>query len=160
MRELIVHGRIKTTEAKAKAVRSEIEKIVTKAKVQGEASAVHLQKYFTQDVMNKVIHDIAPLFKERPGGYTRIMRLGNRVKDNSSMVIIEWVEVVLPTQVVEEKGQSKSKNKKSTRKSSKKSTSKKSDTSTGELAIKGKEVKSAKAPIKNIKTTKVRKPSV
>ena len=101
MRELVLQERIKTTEAKAKSIKGEIEKHVTKAKVQGEGARVHLQKTFQQDVINKIINDLAPRFANRPGGYTRIVRLGNRVKDNAPMVYIEWVEkstvVIEPT---------------------------------------------------------------
>ncbi len=92
MRELVIHERIQTTEAKAKSIKSEIEKHVTKAKNLGDNARVHLQKHFQHDVVEKIVADIAPRFKERPGGYTRIIRLGNRTKDNASMVFIEWVE--------------------------------------------------------------------
>lgn len=158
MRELVVHGRIKTTEAKAKAVRGEVEKLVTKAKIQGDASRVHLQKYFTHDVMNKMIHDIAPLFKDRPGGYTRIMKMGNRIKDDAPMVMMEWVEVVVPTEVVDDK------KKKSTKSGGKKSyrtnqSAVKASADKKESIVK-KEPKKTTAPSKNVKTTKVRKPSV
>lgn len=92
MTALIVDESIKTTEAKAKAVKGEIEKIVTKAK-KGEAYAQQfLQRYFTAPVLNKLVSDIAPRFASRPGGYTRILRLNNRVRDNAKMVILEWVE--------------------------------------------------------------------
>jgi large subunit ribosomal protein L17 len=92
MRELVLQERIKTTEAKAKSIKAEIEKHVTKAKTQGESARVHLQKTFQKDVIDKLITDIAPRFAERPGGYTRIIKLGNRVKDNAPMVYIEFVE--------------------------------------------------------------------
>jgi large subunit ribosomal protein L17 len=102
MRELVLRERIQTTEAKAKSIKAEIERHVTKAKIQGEASRVHLQKHFTHDVVNKIVTDIAPRFATRPGGYTRIVRMGNRLKDNAPMVYIEWVEkstveVVVPS---------------------------------------------------------------
>lgn len=110
MRELVLHERIKTTEAKAKSIKGEIEKHVTRAKVQGEASRVHLQKTFKNDVVEKIITDLAPRFADRPGGYTRIIKLGNRMKDNAPMVFIEWVE---KSTVVSEPV-SKKKNKKAT----------------------------------------------
>lgn len=103
MRELVLHGKIKTTEAKAKSIRGEMEKMVTKAKLQGENAAVHLQKKFTGDVVEKLIKEIAPLFKDRPGGYTRIIKMGRRVKDNAPMVLLEWVETVADTTIVETK---------------------------------------------------------
>lgn len=92
MRELVLQERIKTTEAKAKSIKSEIERHVTKAKNLGEDARVHLQKTFQQDVVDKLITDIAPRFSDRPGGYTRIVKLGHRVKDDAAMVYIEFVE--------------------------------------------------------------------
>lgn len=92
MRELVLQERIKTTEAKAKSIKAEIEKHLTKAKNQGEEARVHLQKTFQQDVVEKLVTDLAPRFANRPGGYTRIVKLGNRTKDNAPMVYIEWVE--------------------------------------------------------------------
>jgi len=124
MREIILNGQIKTTEAKAKAIKGELEKHVTKAKVQGQASLVHLQKDFQLDVALRLINEIAPKFKDRPGGYTRIIRLGNRLKDNAPIVIMEWVEEVSKV-AVESKKRTKSEKKapkKSTRKSTPKST--------------------------------------
>lgn len=123
MREIILNGQIKTTEAKAKAIKGELEKHVTKAKVQGKASLVHLQKDFQQDVALRLINEIAPKFKDRPGGYTRIIRLGNRLKDNAPIVIMEWVEEV-PKMAVESKKRATGEKapKKTTRKTSVKST--------------------------------------
>lgn len=103
MRELVLHGKIKTTQAKAKSIKGEVEKMVTKAKTQGESAFVHLQKKFTGDVVEKLIKEIAPLFKDRPGGYTRIIKMGRRVKDNAPMVLLEWVENVSDTTIVETK---------------------------------------------------------
>ena len=103
MRELVLHGKIKTTQAKAKSIKGEIEKMVTKAKTQGEGAFVHLQKKFTGEVVEKLIKEIAPLFKDRPGGYTRIIKMGRRVKDNAPMVLLEWVETVADTTIVETK---------------------------------------------------------
>lgn len=120
MRELVIHGRIKTTEAKAKSIKGQIEKFVTKAKIQGEESRVHLQKHFTQDVVTRIITEIAPVFKDRPGGYTRIMRLGNRVKDNAPMVMIEWVDMIAPSTIVMPEKKKSTVAKKGTGKSTKK----------------------------------------
>lgn len=93
MNSLILNERIKTTEAKAKSIKSEVEKLVTKAKNDGEAGKNILLSHLpNEDVVNKLIAEIAPRFKERPGGYTRILRLEKRLKDNSQMVLIEWVE--------------------------------------------------------------------
>ena len=93
MRSLVLEGRIKTTEAKAKSVKGEIEKLVTKAKNSGEEARRDILKYLPhEDVVSKIISEIAPLYKTRPGGYTRIIRLSSRKKDNAAMVMIEWVE--------------------------------------------------------------------
>lgn len=93
MHALIINESIKTTEAKAKAIKGEIEKLVTKAKNKGDiAKNVLLSHLANEQMVDKLINEIAPRFKERPGGYTRIMRLEKRLKDNSQMVILEWVE--------------------------------------------------------------------
>ncbi len=101
MREMILRGQITTTEAKAKAIKPELEKSVTKALKSKEAS-YHLQKTFiSKEISDRLILEIAPKFKDRPGGYTRIIKVGNRVKDNAPMVVLEWVERVdaVPTKV-------------------------------------------------------------
>lgn len=86
-----MHGRIKTTEAKAKAIRGEVEKLITYAKNKPENAEHYLQKHVHPKTVQGII-SIAPVFANRPGGYTRIIRIGNRKKDNSSMVILEFVE--------------------------------------------------------------------
>lgn len=101
MSSLILNERIKTTEAKAKSVKGEIEKLVTKAKNKGEiARNVLLSHLPDEKVVEKLLVDIAPRFKERPGGYTRILRLEKRLKDNSQTVLLEWVEKGSITTVV------------------------------------------------------------
>src|SRR5882762_3358277 len=91
MSALIVHESIKTTEAKAKAIKGQIEKFVTKAKTDSQAQR-RLQAHFSHDVLQKLLNDVAPRFVNRPGGYTRIIRLGKRLRDNAKMVMLEWVE--------------------------------------------------------------------
>lgn len=89
---LVLEERIQTTEQKAKSVKGHVEKLVTKAKT-GDLNAERLiQPYLTSSAASKMIADIAPRFKTRPGGYTRIIRMGRRLQDNASMVILEWVE--------------------------------------------------------------------
>jgi len=89
---LVLEERIQTTEQKAKAVKGQVEKLVTKAK-KGDLHAERLiQPYLNTSAVSKMMSDIAPRFKTRPGGYTRIIRMGKRLQDNSSMVILEWVE--------------------------------------------------------------------
>jgi len=95
MSSLVLHESITTTEAKAKAVKGAIEKIVTKAKKQAKQAKQAeriLRAHFSDSVLKKLINDIAPRFANRPGGYTRIIKLGNRLQDNAKMVKLEWVE--------------------------------------------------------------------
>ena len=95
---LFEHGRITTTEAKARVLRPVAEKLITKAK-RGD---LHNRREVLKTVRDKsVVHtlftEIAPTFAERPGGYTRITKLGFRKGDNASMVQIELVlEPVTP----------------------------------------------------------------
>src|SRR5580765_6586730 len=98
---LIEHQRIKTTLAKAKAVRPLAEKMVTLGKrgslhARRTALAVLRQK----NAVKKLFNEIAPRSTERNGGYTRIVRLGQRKSDSASMAFIEWVDAAV---VVEEK---------------------------------------------------------
>ena len=92
MNDLVLKGSIKTTEQKAKAIKGSVEKLVTKAKRQGEKAERLLQPYLTPAAVEKVINDLAVRFANRPGGYVRIIKLGERFGDNASMAVIEWVE--------------------------------------------------------------------
>ncbi|WP_030016975.1 50S ribosomal protein L17 [Streptomyces monomycini] len=90
---LFEHGRITTTEAKARRLRPYAERLVTKAK-KGD---LHNRRQVMQLISDKsVVHtlftEIAPRFEERPGGYTRITKIGNRRGDNAPMAVIELVE--------------------------------------------------------------------
>lgn len=89
---LILHGEIKTTEAKAKAIKRLVDKLVTRAKQQ-TLSARRLLTAFLQDkkVVSRLVDEIAPKFKERQSGFTRILRLGKREGDQAMMVKIEFV---------------------------------------------------------------------
>lgn len=91
---LIEHGRIVTTEAKAKELRPSIEKMVTKAKNPTLAARRLLLSgfYNNETVVNKLISDIAPRYTERAGGYTRIIKLAPRKSDASPMAVIEFVQ--------------------------------------------------------------------
>jgi len=93
MRELILRGRIKTTEAKAKEIRPLIEKLVTKARSGTVVSRRFVAKeFFNQDsVVKKLSSEIAPKYKGQSGGYTRIVKLPRRKSDGSSMATIEFV---------------------------------------------------------------------
>jgi large subunit ribosomal protein L17 len=92
-REVFDHERIQTTEAKAKAVKPEIEKLITLAK-RGDTHARRLaMAQLGQDkhLVYKLFEDIAPRYAERPGGYTRILKLGPRKSDATEMVFLELV---------------------------------------------------------------------
>lgn len=93
MLALIAHGKIETTEAKAKELRPFIEKMITKANVGTLASRrlVISRLYNLTSEANKLINDIAPKYKERSGGYTRITKLPRRAGDASKMAIIEFI---------------------------------------------------------------------
>src|SRR6266480_359164 len=98
---LIEHQRIKTTLAKAKAVRPLAERMVTL----GKNGSIHARRTALatlrqKNAVRKLFDDIAPRSAERNGGYTRIIKLGQRKSDSASMAFIEWVDV---EKVVEEK---------------------------------------------------------
>lgn len=98
---LTMYERIETTEEKAKSIKGHVEKLVTKAKKNDSEHARRLlQAYLTHEALQKMLTDIAPRFVDRPGGYTRILKIGNRFNDNASMVIMEWVEKSTKTQAV------------------------------------------------------------
>ena len=103
MSSLILSERIETTQAKAKAIKPQVERLVTKALKGGNASLQIIHSNVTQIAATKLITDIAPRFSKRQGGYTRIIRVGNRLGDESPTVILEWVEKAKTVAVVEEK---------------------------------------------------------
>jgi large subunit ribosomal protein L17 len=90
---LIEHGRIKTTEAKAKAVKPFAEQMITLGK-RGDLHArrLALAELRSQDVVHQLFADVAPRFVDRPGGYTRIVKLGPRYGDAADMVYLELVD--------------------------------------------------------------------
>ena len=90
---LFTHERLKTTEARAKALRPVAEKLITFAK-RGDVAARRevLRVVPDRDVVHRLFADIAPRYAERPGGYTRILKLGPRKGDGAPMAQIELVE--------------------------------------------------------------------
>lgn len=90
-RALFLNGKIKTTEAKAKELQSFAEKSITKAKKGDLASTRSLAKYFSKSLVKKLVDEIGPKYKERKGGYTRVIKLGPRKSDGAKMAIIELV---------------------------------------------------------------------
>ncbi|MEK7172564.1 MAG: 50S ribosomal protein L17 [Patescibacteria group bacterium] len=85
-------GKIKTTQAKAKETRRLVERLLTQAKKGDLASRRILLRYLPPVLVKKVVEEIAPLYQTRPGGYTRIIRLGPRKSDSAEMAIIELVK--------------------------------------------------------------------
>jgi large subunit ribosomal protein L17 len=100
IKQLIEHERIKTTRAKAQAVRGQAERLITLAKdgnKAGEERSVHTRRLAAArlgdaQAVKKLFEDIAPRFEDRNGGYTRIIKLGPRQGDAAEMVILEFIE--------------------------------------------------------------------
>ncbi|HSI84007.1 MAG: 50S ribosomal protein L17 [Candidatus Methylacidiphilales bacterium] len=96
---LITHGRVKTTLAKAKVVGPYAEKLVTLGKKGGlHHRRLAIARIHSIDAVQKLFADIAPGYKTRQGGYTRITKLGPRQSDSSPMAILEWVEASAATE--------------------------------------------------------------
>ena len=92
-REVIEHERIKTSQAKAKAVKPEVEKLITL----GKRGDLHARRQALSElgqdkfIVHKLFEEVAPRYAERPGGYTRIVKLGPRRSDSTEMVFLELV---------------------------------------------------------------------
>ncbi|OGZ61454.1 MAG: 50S ribosomal protein L17 [Candidatus Spechtbacteria bacterium RIFCSPLOWO2_02_FULL_38_8] len=89
---LVKHGKIETTEARAKELRPFIEKWITKSRKNTLHSRRMLGKIFSDTTGTKLINEIAPKFKDRPGGYTRIIKKAPRKGDAARRAVIEFVE--------------------------------------------------------------------
>ena len=99
VRELYRHERIITTEAKARSIRADAEKLITKAKhgVSTESYRVHAQRQVVaylndKTVAKKVFDEFAPRYAARNGGYTRMIKIGKRQGDAADMVVLELVD--------------------------------------------------------------------
>jgi len=110
---LVIHKKIRTTDAKGKELRTYIERLVTYAK-RGDVHGRRLiQKKITgkrgKEIANILIHDIAPAYADRHGGYTRLIKLNNRKNDNAPVSLIEFIDLApdvtesKDSEVVEEK---------------------------------------------------------
>lgn len=88
----LLSEKITTTEAKAKELRKIAEKMITKAKNIDLANRRMLAADLTPKMTKKIIDEIAPRYKDRNGGYTRIIKLGPRISDGAKMVIIELIK--------------------------------------------------------------------
>jgi large subunit ribosomal protein L17 len=93
MISLVEHGRIKTTVVKAKEVRRHIEKAITLGR-KGTLNSVRVisSKLANSDAAVDVVKNIAPRFKDRPGGYTRVVKIGRRPGDSAEMAFLEFVD--------------------------------------------------------------------
>jgi len=90
---LILHKRISTTTAKAKALRTYVEPLITKSKEDSTHSRRVVFSYLKdKTAVAELFRDISPKVGERPGGYTRILKTGNRIGDNADMCILELVD--------------------------------------------------------------------
>jgi large subunit ribosomal protein L17 len=92
--ELITHGKIRTTETKAKAIKPFVEKLVTLAKVDTIANRrLAFTKLNNKEAVSTLFTDVAPKFKQRPGGYTRLLKIADRrLGDGAQEAIIAFVE--------------------------------------------------------------------
>src|ERR1700709_2664388 len=93
-KEVIDHERIKTTQAKAKAVKPEVEKLITLAKrgdLHARRQGISTLQRPDKGIIYKLFNEIAPRYSARPGGYTRILKLGPRSSDSTEMVYLELV---------------------------------------------------------------------
>ena len=89
---IVLFEKVKTTEAKAKAVRPLVERAITTGKKPSLTARRQLMKvFYTENPVNKILEVLGPRYKERPGGYTRIVKIGHRKNDGADMVQIELV---------------------------------------------------------------------
>ena len=88
---LVLHEKITTTTAKAKELSPYIEKLITKAKNQNLSSAKAIHDKLADEAAKKIINDLAKKYKSRNGGYTRVIKIGERKGDIAEMSVIEFV---------------------------------------------------------------------
>jgi large subunit ribosomal protein L17 len=97
MNSLLTHEAIKTTLPKAKELRRVVEPMITLAKVDTVANRrLAFNRLRDRDVVTKLFNELGPRFKARPGGYTRILKMGFRVGDNAPMAFVELVDRAEP----------------------------------------------------------------
>lgn len=122
MSSLVLNESVKTTESKAKAIKSEVDKLVAKARKEERLAKKLLEQSLFPKAVKKMISDIAPRFNGRNGGYTRIVKLGKRFGDDAQVVLMEWVE---KSQISNIKSQISKEDKKTKKKEAKKAQPKK-----------------------------------
>jgi len=146
---LIVHKRIKTTVAKAKALQIYVEPLVTRSKVDTTHSRrMVFRKLQDKDAVSQLFREISTKVMERQGGYTRILKIGNRLGDNAEMCIIEFVDYN------ENMATKTAKATKTKRRRSKKKTDANVEAKTAEVAA---ETKAVEAKVEEPKATKEEK---
>jgi large subunit ribosomal protein L17 len=91
-REFFLREKIKTTEAKAKEISSFVERQIQRGKTDNLSSRRLLARHFSPDIVKKIVEEISPRYKDRKGGYTRIVKLGPRKSDAAREAIIELVK--------------------------------------------------------------------
>jgi large subunit ribosomal protein L17 len=97
---LFRYGRIRTTKAKALEIRRSAEKLITRAKIDSVHNRrIVSSRLFDEGIVAKLFTDIAVRMKERPGGYTRILKLGKRFGDAAEMVVLELVDYSLEVEI-------------------------------------------------------------
>ena len=100
IKQFFTHERITTTRAKAAAIRGDAERLITIARNSAQGSDLEklnarrlvISKLGDNKILNRLFNEIAPRYANRPGGYTRVMKLGPRMGDSAEMVILELVE--------------------------------------------------------------------
>jgi len=158
---LIVHKRIKTTVAKARALKMYVEPLITRSKEDTTHSRrMVFRKLQSKEAVSELFRDISPKVMDRPGGYTRILKTGNRLGDNAEMCIIELVDY--NENMLKDKSAKKTKAKRSRRGGAKKAAPKAETTTAIEDAVvveentEVKEEKKAKAAPKAEKKTEAK----
>jgi len=104
MNSLVEHGRIKTTVVKAKEVRRHIEKAITLGK-KGDLNSIRLlvSRLANQEAALSIVKNISPRFKEREGGYTRVIKIGRRPGDSAEMAFLEFVDYDFKAKIAKSK---------------------------------------------------------
>lgn len=112
--QVILHEKITTTLAKARAVQPIVERLITKAKVDSVHSRRQVARFlsFNDKSLNKLFEELGPLYKKRNGGYTRIVKLGKRPGDNAEMAQIQLLDTEKLTEKTKKETQRSSSGKK------------------------------------------------
>ena len=162
---LVLKERIRTTEAKAKAIKGAADKLITKAKKGGQNVYKSLHPDVNQEAVVKLVEDIVKRFSTRQGGYTRIIKIGKRrVADNAEMVYLEWTERATSANLElktssSAKASADKKNLKKTKKVKKVVSAKGGSSSGRKKIVKAPKTETVK-PVINKKEEKVQKPGI